>query len=73
MEKYLAGNKWDLGKLKEISTDNLCTRAKKYKIVYDEDAYLRLDKCVEFEKELWFELGKCMWRKHQSVYQDQLK
>ena len=31
------------------------------------------DKCVDFERELWFELGKCMWRKHRSVYQDHMK
>ena len=30
-------------------------------------------KCFNFERELWFELVKCMWRKHQSVYQDHLK
>ena len=32
-----------------------------------------LDKCVEFERELCFELGKCMWRKHHSVFQYHLK
>ena len=40
---------------------------------YDRHAYLALDKCVDFEREIWFELGKCMWRKHRSVYQDHLK
>ena len=53
--------------LKEISTDNFWTWAKKYGIVFDRDAYLEKEKCVDFEKELWTELGKCMWRKHQSV------
>ena len=40
---------------------------------YDGHAYLYRDKCVNFERELWFESGKCMRRKHQSVYQDQMK
>ena len=32
-----------------------------------------LDKCVEFERELCFDLGKVMWRRHWSVYQYHLK
>ena len=67
------GDSWDLGALKELSTDNFWTWSKKYEIGYDGDAYLGLEKCVDFEKELWSELEKCMWRKHQSVYQDHLK
>ena len=31
------------------------------------DSYLGLDKCVKSDKELWFELGKCMWIKHRRV------
>ena len=71
--KDLAGDKWDLGTLKELSTDDFWAWAKKYGIGYDGDAYLGLDKCVDLEKELCSELGKCMWRKHQSVYQNHLK
>ena len=40
---------------------------------YDGHHYLANDNCVYFEMELWFELGKCMWRKHWSVYQDHMK
>ena len=29
-------------------------------------------KCVDSEKEIWFELGKCTMRKHHSVLQDHL-
>ena len=32
-----------------------------------------MDKGANFEKELWFDMGKCMWRKHHSVLQDHLK
>ena len=62
--KDLAGDSWDLGALKELSTYNFCTWAKKYGIGYYGDAYLGLDKSVDFKKELWFELVKYMWRKH---------
>ena len=32
-----------------------------------------MDKYVDLERELWFELGNCMWRKHRNVYQDHMK
>ena len=35
--------------------------------------YLRIDKYVNFKREIWFVLGKCMCRKHRSVYQDHMK
>ena len=34
---------------------------------------LAKDKCLDFNRELWLELGQCMWRKHWSVYQDHMK
>ena len=71
--KEVAGDKWYLGALKGLSMENLWDWAKKYGIGYDRDAYLGLDKCVDFEKELWFELGKFMWRKHRSIYQYHMK
>ena len=73
MEKELTGDKWTLSALKELSTDEFLTWGNKYCIVYDRDAYLELDKSVNFEKDIWFNLGNCMWRKHQSVYQDHLE
>ena len=72
-ENDLAGDGWTLGNLKELSTDEFLTWAKSNGIGYDGDAYLGLEKCVDFEKELWFELGKAMCRKHQIVYQGHLK
>ena len=59
--------------LKEPSTENFWTWAQKDGTGYDRYAYLGLDKCVNFKKEIWFELGKCMSRNHQSVNQDHLK
>ena len=40
---------------------------------YDGNPYLANDKYVDFERELWFELGKCIWIKHWIVYQDHMK
>ena len=40
---------------------------------YDGREYIAMDECVDFERELWFELGKSMWRNHWSVYQDHMK
>ena len=34
---------------------------------------LALDKCFNFDKEIWLELGKFMWRNHRIVYQDHMK
>ena len=59
--------------MKELSTEDSWTWSKKYGTGYDWGAYLGLDKFVDLEKELWFELVKCMWRKHRSFYQDHLK
>ena len=46
---------------------------KTYTKGYNGYDYLAQDKCFNFDRELWFDLGKCMWRKHQSVYQDHMK
>ena len=71
--KDLVGDKWDLDVLKELSTGDFWTWTKKDGIVYYGDACLGLDKCVDSEKYIWFELENSMLRKHQSVYQEHLK
>ena len=35
--------------------------------------YLGADRCLEFKIEMWIELGKSMWKKHWSVFQDHFK
>ena len=67
LTKELAGDKWTLGDLSGVSTEDFWNWAKTDTIGYDEHPYLTIDKCDKFERELWFELGKCMWRKHRSV------
>ena len=59
--------------MKGLFTEDFWNRDHSDWIVYDGNAYLGLGKSIDFEKEIWFELGKAMWRKHQSVNQDHLK
>ena len=53
-------DKWTLCDLKGVSTEDFCTWDNIHGIVYDGDAYLVMNKCVDLKKELWFESGKCM-------------
>ena len=72
-EKDIAGDEWNLGKLIRLSEEEFWTWGKTDTTGYDRHDYLALGKCVDFERELWFELGECIWRKHRSVYQDHMK
>ena len=56
-----------------LSAEEFWTWEKTYTTGYDGHDYLARDKCVDFERELWFKLVKCMRRKHRSVYQDHMK
>ena len=71
--KDLTGDKCNLGDVKAISKEQLWTWANSFGLDYGGYAYLGFDKCVDFEKELWFKLGKCMWRNHRSFFQYHLK
>ena len=73
LAKELAGDEWTLGKLDRISAEEFWNWAKTDTTGYDGHDYLDLDKCFEFERGLWFELGKCMCRNNRSVYQDHMK
>ena len=73
LEKELVGDEWTLGDLIGVSTEEFWTWAKTDTIGYDGHPYLAIDKCVDFKRELWFKLEKYMWRKHQSIYQDNMK
>ena len=56
--KEIAGYEWTLGEMTGISTEDFWTWAKTDTPGYDGNDYLALDTCVNFERELWFELGK---------------
>ena len=62
--KELEGDEWTLGDMNGLAAEDFCTWVKMNTTGYDKHPYLAIDKCVDFERELWFELGECMWRKH---------
>ena len=65
--KELAGDEWTLGDMDSLAAEDFWTWVKTDTTRYDGHPYLAIDKCVNFERELWFELGKWVWRKHWSV------
>ena len=73
LEKELVVDEWNLGELSGISAEAFWTWTMADTTGYDGHAYLTLDKCINFKRELWFELVKCMGRKPRSVYQDHIK
>ena len=58
MAKELAEDHWNLGNVKEISTERFWTWDKDDGIGNDGDTYLVLGKCINFEKKLCLEFGK---------------
>ena len=62
-----------MGDMSGLSTEDFWNWANTDTTGYDGHPYLANDKCVDFKRELWSELGKRMRRKHWSVYQDHMK
>ena len=56
LAKELAGDEWTLGNLSGVPTEDFLTWVRTDTIGHDGHTYLSIDKCVNFEKELWFEL-----------------
>ena len=73
LAKELLGDQWNRVDVKKLSMERFWTSAKEDGLDDDGDAYLGIYKFINFEDELWFELAKCMWRKHRSVLQDHVK
>ena len=71
--KELAGEKWSLGKIKQLTMELLWTWAKEDGLEYDRGAYLGLVKCIDFGKEFQFDFGKSMQKNSWSVFQDHVK
>ena len=73
LAKYLAGDDWALVDIKGLSTKEFFTWEKTDTTGYDGHLYLDNNKCFNFERGLWFDLWKCMWRKNQSIHQYHMK
>ena len=67
------GYQWKLDEAKYVTMEWLWTWEKLYGIDADRDYYLGEDRCIDFEKNIWFELGKSIWKKHWSIFQDHVK
>ena len=73
LARELAGYEWNFRELTGIYAEALWTWAKTDTTEYDRYPFLPWDKCVDFDREIWFELGKCMWRNNRRVYQDHME
>ena len=51
-EKELVGDQCNLGNVKDLSTERFWNWSKEDNLDDNSDAYLGLDKCVKFDKEL---------------------
>ena len=71
--KELAVDEWNLSELAGLSVEAFWNWDKTDTTGYGGHTYLARNKCVDFDRELWLKLEKCMWRNHWSVYQDHMK
>ena len=71
--KEIAGDEWTLGDLTGLSSKYFWTWVKTDTTGYYGHYYLARGKCIELKRGLWLYLGKCMWRNHQSAYQEHMK
>ena len=54
---------------KDVTMEQLWTWARKGGIGRSGHIYFGHDRCIDFEKDVWFNLGKIMWKRYQSVFQ----
>ena len=73
LARELAVYEWNLCKVAGLSAEDFWNWDNTDTMEYDGHIFLARDKFIDFERDLWFELGKCMWRKHRSIYQDNMK
>ena len=67
LTKELARYEWTIGELTGLCAEDLWTRENTDNMGYEGHDYLARDKYVNFERGLWFEFGRLMWRKKWSV------
>ena len=72
-DKGSAGNVWTPGADKTVTMEHLWNWDKVDGRDAEGDPTSGAENCTYFEKELWFELGKSMWMKHRSLFQDHVK
>ena len=71
--KGIAGYQWIIGPTKDVTMEQLCTWGKQYYINISGGMYLVRNICIEFDKDIWFKLGKIMLKRHRIILQDHVK
>ena len=61
------------GETKYVTMEQLWTWVNLDGVEVSGDLYLGAERCLDFEKYIWFELGKRAWKKHWSVFQVHVK
>ena len=73
LDKGIAGYRWMLGVTKYITMQKFWTWSNLYGVNTSGYLYLGVYRCLNFNKYIWFEVGKSMRKKHQSVFQNRVK
>ena len=72
-DKGLSVDQWALGATKDVTMEHFWTWSKTESLDGSLDMYLIPDRCRYFDKYIWFELVKSMWRKYRCTYQVHIK
>ena len=62
-----AGENWNLGKPNEVSMENFWTFEKADVLDTNGQEISTEDHCNNIERNLWFQIGKSIWKNHQSL------
>ena len=71
--KGLAGDQWTLGLEKSVTMEQLWDWSKVDTINGTGDLFSGPEHCTYSEKEMWFELGNSIQKKHMITFQDHVK
>ena len=68
MEKKFVGIQWNFWSTRDVIMEDFGVWDKQYGLGADGDEVRGEYRCEYFKYELWFDLGKIMWRKHKSAF-----
>ena len=60
MAQGVGWNQWTLGKVKDVTMKKFWTWTELYGLDIDRDSYSGAKRCIDSDKEIWFDLGKSM-------------
>ena len=72
-QKGITGYQWILRTTEYVTMEKLWTCMQLDGVDGSGYIYLGAYRCLNFQKEFWLDLGKIMWKKHRSVFQDHVK